>query len=159
MKKFLILILVFALLLTVSGCGNRAKNSCTFYYLRTADAIPYGSADALMAPVTLEISGQNAQLGYLLQLYLDGPAESGCYNPIPSGTYLLSTLWEEDVLVLVMSREFTTLENMQLTLAGACLAATCHSLAGAERIQVRSGDHVYRFNLNDYVFTDDSTGE
>ena len=159
MKRVLISVLIFSLLLLCAGCGSPDENSCTFYYLRTADTIRYGADNPLIAPITLEISDESPQLNYLLQLYLDGPAKKDYYNPIPKGTYLLSTLWDEDVLVLVLSREFSTLENMHLTLAGACLTATCHALTGAEKIQVRSADTVFDFDLNNYVFTDTSTGD
>ena len=113
----------------------------------------------MIAPVNREISGRNAELNYLLQLYLEGPVEEGYLSPIPRGTYLLSTLWNEDTLVLVLSREFSTANNITLTLCGACLTATCHNLTGAERIEVRSGDAVYHFALSDYTFVDNSNGQ
>ena len=147
------------MLLCLSGCSQPEESSYTFYYLRTADTIQYGREDALIAPVTRSIAGQDSGLSYLLQLYLEGPSEEGYYSPIPKGTYLLSSLWEDDTLVLVLSREFSTLTNMDLTLAGACLTATCHDLTGAERIQVRSGDSIYDFDINNYTFLDQSTGQ
>ena len=157
--KRMILLLAAALLLSLTGCSKPEENTCLFYYLRTDDTIQYGQEDALIAPVSRTIAGQDAGLNYLIQLYLEGPSEEGYRSPIPKGTYLLSTLWEEDTLVLVFSREFSQLDNMNLTLAGACLSATCHDLAGAEHIQVRSGDNIYDFYLNNYTFLDGSTGQ
>ena len=98
-------------------------------------------------------------LDVILQLYLSGPADENFRNPIPKGTYLLSTILREDRLDIVMSREFSSLDGMQLTLAGACLAATCHDLTGMEKIQVRSGDNIYDFDLNSFVFLDESAGK
>ena len=159
MKRFLILILLVCLLTGTAGCAKSNENTCTFYYLRTEETILYGQPDALIAPVTLEISGQNAEPEYLLQLYLDGPTKANYYNPIPKGTCLLSTLQEENRLILVLSEEFSSLEHVRLTLALSCLAATCHSLTGMEAIHIRSGEETYDFTINDCIFLDDSTGE
>lgn len=157
MKRLICLILF--LVFSLTGCAKPQEDTCQFYYLRTAETIRYGQEDALIAPVSREITGQDSSLDYLLQLYLDGPSESNFISPFPRSTYLLSILWEEDTLVLVVSREFSTLEEMDLTLAGACLAATCHKLAGAEQIQVRSGDNVYEFDLHNFAFLDGSTDQ
>lgn len=154
MKKLFALFLVLALVLPFCGCTEPEDNTCSFYYLRTQDTIAYGREDALIAPVSRELTGQNAELNYLLQRYLDGPIEEGYRSPFSKNTYLLSSLWEGETLVLVMSREFSTLDHMQLTLAGACLTATCHSLTGAEKVQVRSGEAIYEFDLNNYSFLD-----
>ena len=159
MKRLLCFWLMPALLLSLSGCTTPDENRCTFYYLRTPENIRYGETDALVAPVFREIANEELELDYLLQLYLEGPTEEDFLSPIPKGTYLLSSAWEDDTLVLVLSREFSQLDNIQLTLAGACLAATCHDLAGAERIEVRSGEQTYEFDLNNYIFLEVSTGQ
>lgn len=156
MRKLLCIFLTLVLVLPFCGCAPAEGNTCTFYYLRTEDTIAYGREDALIAPVSRVLTGQNAELNYLLQLYLDGPVEDGYRSPIPKGTYLLSSLREDDALVLVLSREFSTLDNMQLTLAGACLTATCHALTGTETIRVRSGEALYEFDWNNYSFLDTS---
>ena len=159
MKRWILCLMALSLLLCLTGCSGQEENTCNFYYLRSGENIRYGQEDGLIAPVNREISGRNAELNYLLQLYLEGPVEEGYLSPIPRGTYLLSTLWNEDTLVLVLSREFSTANNITLTLCGACLTATCHNLTGAERIEVRSGDAVYYFALSDYTFVDNSNGQ
>ena len=158
MKRWILLLCALSVL-CLTGCSQQAESRFDFYYLRTSDTIRYGQEDALIAPVSRDITGQDPGLNYLLQLYLESPAPEGYHFPIPKGTYLLSTLWEEDTLVIVLSREFSTLDKMELTLAGACLSATCHDLAGAEHIQVRSGDSIYDFYLNNYTFLEVSTGQ
>ncbi|MBE6922377.1 MAG: hypothetical protein E7465_04250 [Ruminococcaceae bacterium] len=159
MRRSVITLLIMCILLNFAGCIPSEEPSYTFYYLRTSETIQHGSADALVAPVTMDISTPNAELDYLLQLYLDGPTKANYVNPVPSGTYLLSALWEDDILVLVLSREFSQLNNIRLTLAGCCLAATCHALTGAEAIQIRSGEAIYNFTINDCIFLDESTGK
>lgn len=154
MKRLMLLVLCITLLLSLTACTGSDESTYIFYYLRTAETIRYGDADALVAPVTREISGENPGLSYLLQRYLDGPVEEGYLSPIPKGTYLLSTLWADGTLVLVLNREFSTAQGVNLTLCGACLAATCYELAGAERIEVHSGEEEYHFELSDYTFID-----
>ena len=156
MKRWILFLCALSLL-CLTGCSQQEESRFDFYYLRTSDTIRYGQEDALIAPVSRDITGQDPGLDYLLQLYLESPAPEGYHLPIPNGTYLLSTLWEEDTLVIVLSREFSTLDKMELTLAGACLSATCHNIAGTERIEVRSGDTVYEFDLQNFTFLDAST--
>lgn len=156
MKRWILFLCALSLL-CLTGCSQQEESRFDFYYLRTSDTIRYGQEDALIAPVSRDITGQDPGLDYLLQLYLESPAPEGYHFPIPKGTYLLSTLWEEDTLVIVLSREFSTLDKMELTLAGACLSATCHNIAGTERIEVRSGDTVYEFDLQNFTFLDAST--
>ena len=159
MKRWILFLAALSLLLYLTGCSGQEERNCRFYYLRTAENIRYGQENGLVAPVDREISDQNAELNYLLQLYLEGPVEEGYVSPIPKGTYLLSILWNEDTPVLVLSREFSAANNITLTLCGACLTATCHDVTGAERIEVRSGDDVYHFALSDYTFVDNSNGQ
>lgn len=149
----ILFLLLLACLLSCTACAGERSAQPAFYYLRTEGTIAYGQNDALIAPVTQEITPE-VDLDMLLQLYLDGPVDENLRNPIPRGTYLLTTIEQEDTLVIVLSREFSTLDGIRLTLAGACLAATCHDLTGAEKISVRSGDNSYEFDLNSFIFLD-----
>lgn len=159
MKRNILILLILCLLFSLWGCHSEQEHSAQFYYLRTAESIRYGQPDALVAPVNREISDQNAGLEYILQLYLDGPSGENYRNPFPQGTYLLSTIQNEDTLILVLSREFSTLEGIRLTLAEACLAATCSRLTGTQQFQVRSGDRIYDFSIDEFTFLDNSAGE
>lgn len=158
MKRFLITLLLLCILISCGACGAESENSVTFYYLRTEDAIRYGSSDALIAPVSHTFSGE-LPLADLLQLYFSTPAMDGCQNPMPKGTYVLSATCQEDTVSLVLSREFSALEDIRLSLAAACLTSTCHSLTGLEALQVRSGEEIYEFNLSDFVFLDEGAGK
>ena len=153
MKRLILLILLLACLLSCTGCAPEEPDQPAFYYLRPEDAIVYGQDDALMVPVPQEITPE-VDLNMVLQLYLDGPVEENLRDPFPKGTYLLTTIAQEDTLVVVLSREFSTLDGIQLTLAGACLAATCYDLTGMEHIKVHSGDSTYDFDLNSFIFLD-----
>jgi len=158
MKQCLVLLLTLCILLSCAACGAGEEAPPTFYYLRTDDTTRYGQADALVAPVTRELSW-DVPLSEMLQLYLQGPGEDDYRSPVPMGTRLLRLTQDKDVLVLELSGEFSALDGIQLSLAGACLTATCHTLAGYEAIEVRSGANIYEFHLNDFVFLDTAAGE
>ena len=157
MRKLTALLLALTLAFTSVACTAPEDEHTLFYYLRSEETILYGEPDGLIAPLSRELTG-SGQLDTTLQLYMEGPNEENFRSPFPKGTYLLSTIQRDDMLVVVLSREFSTLSGIHLTLAGACLTATCHDLTGLTRVQVRSGEHIYDFNLNDFVFLDDSAG-
>ena len=159
MKRLFSLLISLSILLSLAACGEPDENKYTFYYLRPQSAIQYGQQDQLVVPVTQEISPDSMLPEELLRLYMTGPMDEGCVSPFPKGTYLLTILPREDMLVIVVSREFSSLEGIHLTLAGACLTATCHALSGYERIQVRSGEEIYDFDFNSYIFLDNGAGE
>ena len=158
MKRCLSLLLILSLMLCCTACGEESEDTTVFYYLRSEDTIAYGQIDALIAPLPQQFS-PDAPLDDLLQLYLNGPSEEGYRNPVPKGTYLLSTIYKADTLVIVLSREFSSMDGIQLTLAGACLTATCREITGLECIQIRSGESIYNFDYNDFTFLDDSPGK
>ena len=159
MKRLILMLMILCIAFSCAACGGQEESSCVFYYLRTDNTIRYGQTDALIAPLERELSVQEVPLNDLLQLYLDGPADETFRSPFPKGTYLLSTIFRDETLVIVLSREFSALDGIQLSLAGACLTATCHDLTGCQAIQVRSGENVYDFNLNDFVFLDEIAGK
>ncbi len=154
MKKTIVCLAALLLLLSLTACRKTEERSYNLYYLRSSDTVLFGEADAIVAPVKRQISGQSAGLTYLMQLYFEGPTEEGFHSPFPQGTRLIHAQLEDNLLVLEVTAQFSQLENIRLTLAGACLAATCHELTGAETVQVICGEETYHFNRSDYTFLD-----
>lgn len=154
MKQRSMLLLLLVLLLASAGCRDNRENTHRFYYLRSSDTIVYGQSDGLIAPLNREIADQSADLNYLLRLYFEGPTEEGFQSPFPGGTALLRSSLDSEVLTLEVSGQFASLENIQLTLAGACLTSTCHELTGAQTVVVLCGENSYRFHCRDYEFLD-----
>ena len=155
MKRFIFLLLVLSLTLCCMGCRTETESQYAFYYLRTDNTIAYGQDDSLIAPSFQDLDS-DVDLETILQLYLDGHLGENMRSPFPRGTYLLSVSTEADTLKLILSREFSTLDGIQLTLAGACLTATCRDLAGVDQIQIRSGEKIYDFDINSFIFLDTS---
>ena len=155
MKRITLLLLLLTLTLCCLGCQGETDSQHAFYYLRTNDTISYGQEDALITAHFQDL-GPEMELDTILQLYLDGPMEENLRSPFPRGTYLLGAAPENDILKVILSREFSTLDGIQLTLAGACLTATCRDLTGFETIQIRSGEKIYDFDINSFIFLDSS---
>lgn len=131
MKRLMCLILSL-LLFAFSGCQRQDDPSVCFYYLRSEYV--YGVEDGVIASETRDIAMQD--IGYLLELYLKGPQNETLVSPFPRNTRLISTHMQEGVLSLELSEEFTTLEDMDLTLAAGCIASTCFSLTDAQSVRI-----------------------
>ena len=67
MRNAIVCLVIFTLLLSLTGCQDSEENIYSFYYVRTADSIMFGQSDALIAPVNRTFSGQHSDLSYLLQ--------------------------------------------------------------------------------------------
>jgi hypothetical protein len=80
--------------------------------------------------------------------------EESYQSPFPDGTRLIRIRQDGNLLIMELTTHFSALENIQLTLAGACLTATCYELTGAESVRVLCGEEIYQFNRSDYTFLD-----
>lgn len=137
MKRLISMLLALAVLLLPAGCGwDAGDNTVPFYYLRRDSEFVYGAEDGVIAPENREVSDRSAGLSYLLRLYLEGPLDSTLRSPFPAGTKLLRAESVEGTVTLELSKEFTALEDMDLTLAYACLATTVFQLTGAEQVHI-----------------------
>ena len=154
MRKIALWLAVALLLLSFTGCRKNQQPRYAFYYLRTSDTITFGQSDAVVAPVIREISGQSSDLTYLMRLYFDGPVAEDFQSPFPQGTQVLQAALEGELLILEVSNQFSSLENIRLTMAGACLTATGYALTGVRSVQVICEEETYLFHLSDYTFLD-----
>ena len=143
MKRFVSALLLIALLFSLSACGKQ-EEVAEFYYPRS-EFIP-ASEYGVIAPETRTITGSRG-LNYNLRLYLDGPASDQYITPFPEGVYLLSTKVAKDQLIVFLSPEFAQLEDMDLTLACACLAQTCFKLTGASQVTIKSENSEKRISI------------
>ena len=140
MKRMMHLI---ALLLLIAGlCACHYNDSgdilepVEFFYPRKSTNYVYGSADGVITSESREASGHVNDLNYLLTMYLRGPQDENLQNPFPAGCKLEEVYAEESTLYIRFSKEFTNLENTELTLACAALAKTCFSIIGYESITI-----------------------
>lgn len=139
MKKFLSLLLIGSLLIFPSGCGTSRTDSdqtVSFYYLRSSDSYIYGATDGVVSYENRDTAGHNADLNYLLMLYLQGPLAEDLISPFPQGCKLLQLDRNDGKLTVLLNSNMATLRGMDLTLACVCFAKTCFSLTDADSIRI-----------------------
>ena len=140
MKRFLCILLIAVLFL--SGCAigqERFKEPVTYYYLRDysdPDNRDTFFLDGALGTETREAAGHRDDLNYLLSIYLQGPLDGGLRSPFPSGCRPMDIRQEEQYVYLKLSPSITDLNEMDLTVACACLAKTCMELTGVETVQI-----------------------
>ena len=138
MKKILILLLVLSITMGLLGCvfSSNIIEPVEFYYQTNSspDSIP----QQVIGSEVREATGHRNDLNYLLSLYLQGPLDPDLKSPFPPGCRLLSITWNGDTLVLTLNSTITSLDHMQRTIAGACIAKTCLSLTDIAQVQVKA---------------------
>ena len=144
MKKQTICLILIALFLgSLFGCHYSESGDIlepvVFFYPRKPTSFVYGSNDGVITSEMREASGHTGDLDYLLSMYLRGPQDSELRTPFPKGCKLIDVQASNDILTVVLSAEFTTLENTELTLACAGLAKTCFALAEVQYVRVEAG--------------------
>lgn len=142
MKRTLSLILILALCL--SGCAfgqDRQKEPVTFYYLREhSDSDDYDVffTDGAIGTETREASGHRQDLNYLLAMYLQGPMDPDLESPFPIGSQVMDIRTDNGELTVTLNTIASRLNDMELTIACACLAKTCMVLTDAETVTIVS---------------------
>lgn len=138
MKKYLPLLLITLFLV---GCVQppQIADPVSFYYIPAEDLEEEDFA-AEVSYIRADVRDK-AQLGdslnLILSAYLRDPAStSGLKSPFPAHTYLFSVSQDNNVASVVLSTEFAQLQNMDLTIACACLARTCMELTGADTVLI-----------------------
>ena len=150
MKRLICLMLALAFLL-LSGCHYSESGDILepveFFYPRTTDHFVYGALDGVLAAEIREGTGHVGDLNYLIAMYLRGPQNENLRSPFPAGCRLEEVRSGGTILCIVLSDEFTELENAEQTLACAALAKTCLSLSGMERIRIDSASEDKTFSI------------
>jgi hypothetical protein len=153
MKQWISLILCLVILLSFSGCET--ESNVLFFYPRAE--IQYGVADGVVAAEARDLADKKEDLEYLLKLYLEGPVSQELKSPFPFGTGLESVVMEDKHITLVLSETFSTLENLEYTIACACVASTCFSLTDAESVSISSGMTALILTRDNYSLWDRSS--
>ena len=142
MKRTICLMLVFLFLASLSACyyseSGDILEPVEFFYPRKPDYFVYGADDGVLAAEVREGSGHIGDLYYLLSMYLRGPQDETLRSPFPEGCKLKDVRFEEDMLRIVLSAEFTTLENVDLTIACASLTKTCMNLVDVRLVSIKA---------------------
>ena len=137
MKRLIPLCLILILLVPLFGCESAESDGTVEFYYQRASFV-YGSDDGVIGSELREVSERTNTLPYVLSLYLRGPLDPGLKSPFPTGTKMLGVTQDGSTLCVTLDPSFTELKNMELTLACACIARTCFSLADVTQVQIRS---------------------
>lgn len=140
MKRLLCIILITVLFL--SGCAigqERFKDPVTYYYLRDYSDLDHRDAffsEGAMGSEIREAGDHRTDLNYLLSIYLQGPLDEGLRSPFPKGCRPMDIRREDSSLYLTLSPSITQLNEMELTVACACLAKTCMELVDVDTVHI-----------------------
>lgn len=133
MKYLRLFLLSVICLLCLTACTKK-EDPVIFYYPKAE--ISYNTDTGVLFPETRDTLSREDSLSYLLSFYLDGPIDQNLHLPVPEGTQLLRMLPYDGGMLLVMSREFSQLEGMDLTVACACISKTCFGLTDLQEITI-----------------------
>ena len=164
MKRAICLTLLLLLLCSLWGCRLESRRDTSepveFFYPRKSGSFVYGAPDGVIGSELRDISGHMGDLNYLLSVYLRGPLDSELRSPFPAGCRLVKAEANDDTLYIVLSAEFTALENLELTLACASLAETGLTLGSFHQICIEAASSEKTFiitlNADDLLLADQS---
>lgn len=136
MKKCIIPLLVFLLLLC--GCSQKAKTNTgtAFWYLR--GNYQYGPEISMFACEYVNTDGLDTEAA--LKQYLEGPADAELRSPFHAGTVLVGYLEEEGAAKVTLSQEFASGNESDTHCAAICLAKTLNGFTGCEDLQIFLAD-------------------
>ena len=137
MKRLCLWALALACLLCLTACAEK-EDPVVFYYPQTE--ISYHTDGGILIPEVRDTLNREDNLAYLLSFYLKGPIDPDLRLPVPEGTKLLRLVPYDGGMVLVMSRDFSQLEGMDLTIACAGISKTCFGLTDLQEITFASGN-------------------
>ena len=151
MKRAICLMLVLLSLTGLCACyyseSGDILEPVEFFYPRKTDSFIYGSESGVLAAEVREGSGHIGDLDYLLSMYLRGPQGENLRSPFPDGCRLEEVRTGGNTLCIVLSAEFVTLENAELTIACASLAKTGLSLSGMQRVRIDAASDKKTFSI------------
>ena len=159
MKRATILLLLFAILLSLTACQSPTeKNSLTFYYIKNTENSD-GISD-IIVPFFPNINNTSYDYAELLNLYFNGPTNYSCYSPFPASTTLEELSVTQSKAKLTLSPQFATISGVELTIACACLTRTVIALTGVSSVQISvngaqlCGEDSLTFNLKSFTYLD-----
>lgn len=141
MRRWLMMLLVLALLPGMAGCSQsheEAKAEYVLYFVVDGEQEEYGPA-LRTQPYTWE---EPATVDTLLEALLAGPTQEGLTSPFPRG--VSATHWEldeEGTLSLTLSEQYSGLVDISLTLADYCIVLTLCQLDGIDGVEIHSAGY------------------
>ena len=155
MKRILILFLT-VLFIPLAGCQKESvqlEHPVTVYYKRAEPT--HGTADSVIASTMIEGKGHENDYDYLLSRYLKGSDNPLFTRTFPRGTTLVSFKVDALTAKIVLGYYFSSLSDMDLTIACVCLARTVMELTGCQEVII-SAENTQLNGQNFIVLSADS---
>lgn len=143
MKRMLALCLI---LLLLAGCAAQPAAEPEGLRLWFVTDLGQSWSVNTTALATCGYQGKESPHAMMMALLSGPPADSGLTSPIPKGTALLDWSLEKGILRLYLSRSYSDLVGIDLTLADYCITLTMTQLPDVEGVQVlvSGGDPAWR---------------
>lgn len=141
MKRWISLLLVIVVLLTLAGCAQTTpapERPVNFYY--PANETIYDGKTPVIQAETREGSGYEEDIAGLLTVYLRGPVSEELRSPFPRWVKVTHFAASANIATLELSSEFSLLSGIDLTIACACIANTLFDLTDVHRVQIYAAD-------------------
>lgn len=150
MKRFTSIILMLAVMLSISGCSLfRRAEQTDFYYLRTEYL--YHSSMGAVSKESREIGSDD--LEYLLKIYLLGPSDQNLRCPFPAGSMLQQVVQEDNTITVDLNLNGSISDSL-FTAGSGCIALTCFGCTDAETITVTAGRHTVTITAESILLED-----
>lgn len=141
MRRMICLLFTITLLFSLCACSDEDTNMqvpAKFYYC--SRTISYDSETGVIDSEVREIKALANDITSILNLYLEGPRSDQLTSPFPDGSCVERLNQNGTEVTLLMSKPFTQLTGLDLTLAFACLSKTVFSLTDAQTLTIRGGN-------------------
>lgn len=175
MKKQLTAALLCCAVTLTAGCAMAAQQAMSqedtyelYFQVRELDAAGGGDAVGTERSTLEKGSGQAAQetAEAMVSLLLDGPQDESLVSPFPAGTGLQSVTVEGSHAVVDLTKAYSTLSGVALTMADYCVTLTLTQLPEIQTVSITVGGQelAYRstqdFSARDILFasTEDVVG-
>ena len=164
MKRALIFPLITVIILTLVSCSSsQTRNQETvinFYYC--PNPLILHEDATVVVPENRVLTGGEPSLDDFLRLYFSGPIRKDLTTPFPDGLYAESIVLDDTRVNITLSSVFSQLQNIDLTVACACLGKTVMEYTSAEYVYISfinsatGNQHTITVGPDSYLLTDNS---
>lgn len=134
LKKRVSLLLVFFLLIGVCGCAQPQMTCPGSFYYKCAQP-QFGTPDSVIRAEQRELAEVHDDMTEMLELYLLGPQDPELVSPFPRNTHVMDASIADQTMYITLSKEFSQLSGVDLTIACGCLTRTAAALFPIEQVQ------------------------
>ena len=161
-KTLIVLVLILSVFLSSCSMNESGQDTYTFYYPRSNYI--YNSNDGVISQEHRKLHGMADDVASILNEYLKGPSSADLSNPFPTGASVAIVSMDKKFLTASLSSVFSTLTELEMTLACTCIVKTIFALTDVDTVILRadgrfSDGSIYRAFSRKSFLTDDNAKE